>query len=403
MKFEFRAKKMDGGEISGEKEAADEYELARELKKDGYILIDFKKTGEKFLDFSFLRFGFGGVSLGEKMVFTRNLAVMISAGLPITRALEVLMRQTKGKRFREIISGISSSIKKGRNLSDSLSDYKKVFSTLYVAMVKVGEKSGGLDKALRLVAQQLENDHNLRRKVKGAMVYPVIVIVAMLLIGVLMLIYVVPTLVSTFEELGVELPASTRFVIWLSRVLVDRPFVIIGGFLAVVLVLTLVFRSQKTKKRMSGLVLKLPLFGPLVKKLNSARTTRTLASLISAGVGIVESLAVTATVVQNESYKRILRLAGEEVKKGSSITTPFREAEKVYPPLVAEMIAVGEETGKLSEMLEKLAEYYEEEVAETTKNMATVIEPLLMILIGIFVGFFAISMFKPMYSMMGAL
>ncbi|MFC1751697.1 type II secretion system F family protein, partial [Patescibacteria group bacterium] len=273
----------------------------------------------------------------------------------------------------------------------------------YSAIVKSGEMSGKLHESLGLVADQMERDFRLKRKVRGAMTYPVIVVLAMIIIGILMLIYVVPTLVSTFEGMGVELPASTRLVIWFSNSLIANSIFFIVGLATLIIGFYFFSKTEISRRIMGTVFIKTPIISSLVRKINAARTARTLSALLGSGVDIIESIDVTIEVVQNYHYKKVLRNAKAEIKKGLMISKSFKKAEDIYPPLVGEMIAVGEETGKLSEMLDKLAGFYESEVNETTKDMATIVEPVLMLFIGAVVGFFAISMMKPMYSMMGGI
>ncbi|MDD5032950.1 MAG: type II secretion system F family protein [Candidatus Pacebacteria bacterium] len=399
--FKFTAKNLNGSSLNGAREAEDKFDLGRKLKAEGYMLVECseEKTGRKAA--SFFSGILGGVPLEEKMIFTRNLAVMISAGLPLARALKVLTKQAKSKKFKDALSDISDMLSKGKPLHESLDKYPKIFSHLYVAMVKAGERSGKIDGALKLVAQQLENDFILKRKVRGAMIYPAILVCAMVAIGILMLIYVVPTLVSTFDELGVDLPASTQVIVWLSNSLISNSFVILVFAVILFLAAVWLLRMPAVKKGIDFSFLYLPIISPLVRKINSARFARTLSSLISSGVDILEAFDMTAGVTQNFYYKKIIASAKQEIQKGSSISAPFKQADNVFPPLIGEMISVGEETGKLSEMLLQIAEFYEGEVSEATKDLATVIEPVLMVIIGAVVGFFAISMIKPMYSMMG--
>lgn len=353
--------------------------------------------------FNFLTFNFGLIKLSEKMLFFRNLSVMIGAGLTVSRALDVLERQVKNKAFKKIIKEIHADITKGNSISASMAVHKKIFPKFAVAMMKSGERSGKMDESLSLIADQMEKEHQLKKKVKGAMIYPSIVLTAMLIIAVLMFIYVVPTLVSTFDELGVELPTSTKIIIWISSSIINHSILIIIVFLVLVSSFVMIFRTEKFKKLLSTVCLNLPIVTPLVQKINSARTARTLSSLSSSGVEILEAIDVTADVVQNFHYKKVLREAREEIKKGSRISSVFKKYEKIYPPLVGEMIAVGEETGKLPNMLLKLAIFYESEVSETTKNLTVIVEPILMIIIGVAVGFFAVSMITPMYSVMGGI
>jgi len=400
--FSYRAKKMSGEEKGGIREAKDRFELARLLRQEEYSLISFKEKKEKKKPiFNFA--GLMGVSVSDKMVFSRNLGVMISAGLALTRALDILSRQTKNKKFKKIILVLIESVQKGVPLSEAMKIYPNVFPPFFIAMVRVGEESGKLSESLKLVAEQLERDHVLTRKIKGALIYPTIIIIVMIVIGILMLLYVVPTLISTFKELNVELPMSTQIIIFTSDFLTNHPLSVIGIFLVLLFIFPWLARTERGKRLLSTVSLHLPLFSTIVKKINSSRTSRTLASLIDSGVNIIEALSITKDVLQNHRYKQVLENAKVDVQKGAPISESFKKASNLYPILVGEMMAVGEETGKLSEMLNRLAVFYEEEVAEATKDMTTVIEPVLMIIIGAIVGFFAISMIKPMYSMMSGI
>ena len=399
-KYKFKAKKMDGEEIEDVREAEDEFALGRDLRKENFILIDFEEEGKK-RKFDLRAINIGSVPFSERMMFTRNLSVMVDAGLPISRAMNVLIRQAKNKKFKKILDTVKESVSKGKPLSDSMAEHRSVFPRLYTAMVKSGETSGTLPRSLGLIADQMERDFKLKRKVRGAMMYPAIVVLAMICIGILMLIYVVPTLVSTFESIGMELPASTRLIIWFSNSLVANSIFFVIGLTILIVGFYFFSKTEVSRKMMSVISLKIPIISSLVCKINTARTARTFSALLGSGVDIIESIDVTIEVVQNYQYKKVLKSAKVEIKKGSMISESFKKAEHIYPPLVGEMIAVGEETGKLAEMLTKLADFYESEVNETTKDMATIIEPVLMIFIGGAVGFFAISMIKPMYSMVG--
>ncbi len=404
MHFTYYAKKVSGEEMKGVMDAKNHFDLAKILRTQNYFLVSCKSESESkkkkiFCLPSFLM----RVSASEKIFFSRNLSVMISAGISVDRALEIFNKQTKNKKFKNIINSISNNIKKGNSLSESMKSYPTVFPPVFIAMVKAGEESGNLSGSLGLIAEQLERDYVLVKRIKGALIYPAIIISAMILIGILMFIYVVPTLVSTLKELGVELPLSTRIVIAVSDFFVHNLIlmIIIAGLAGIII--SGFFRSSKGKILTGAVLLRIPLISTLVKKINSSRTSRTLASLIKSGVNMVEALSITKDVIENFYFKKIIEQAKNDIQKGIPVSESFKKADKFYPILVGEMMAVGEETGKFSEMLLRLADFYEEEIAETTKNMSTIIEPILMIIIGAAVGFFAIAMIKPMYSMVGGL
>jgi len=405
MLYQYKAKKITGEEISGTMEAADKIALARNLRERGFITTNINEKDRSSKTYSFLsglsKFGF--VSGADRIMFAKNLGVMISAGLSITRALEILSRQTKNKAFSRTIVSLMNDTKKGDSLSDAMKKFPKIFSKLFIAMVKTGEESGKLSESLQLAGLQIEKDYALMKRVKGAMMYPSIILVAMVLIGIFMFIYVVPTLVSTFKELNMNLPFSTKIIIFISDSITKHTLLFVFSFLTVIVLAVWFLRTEKGKILIGNIFLKVPLISPIVKKINSARTSRTLASLISSGVNVVDALSITRDVLQNKKYKEVLTTAISDVQKGVPVSISFKSATKLYPVLLGEMIAVGEETGKISEMLERVAIFYEEEVAEATKNMSTVIEPILMIFIGGAVGFFALSMIKPMYSMMNGI
>ena len=403
-KFSYRAVKAGGEEISGSKDAKDRYELAEELRKQGYTLTSYKeeKAGGGVSFISKLQV-ITTVSISEKMIFARNMGVMVGAGVSMVKALEILSRQTKNKKFSNTLLSLATEIRKGRPLSEAMAGYPKIFSSLFCSMVRAGEASGKLEESLKLVSQQLERDHDLKRKVKGAMMYPAIIVMAMILIGILMMIYVVPTLTSTFNELGVELPTSTKFIIATSNFFASQSLLAVGLVLATVGAFAYFVRSAPGKKLVSTVSLYIPVISGLVKKMNSARTVRTFGSLIGSGVEVLEALEITEEVIQNNHFKEVIKGARTNIQKGRPISETFIANEKLYPILVGEMMAVGEETGKLSEMLERLAEFYEGEVSAQTKDLSTIIEPILMVLIGAVVGFFAISMITPLYSSLGNL
>lgn len=403
-KYLYTAKSFKGEIKSGALEAKDEHQLATILRQEGYILI--KTTLEektikerKFeLDIS----GILGVPLVEKMMFTRNLRVMISAGLSLPRALRTLSEQSKSKKFKEALLEIVEEIVKGKSFSGSLSKYPDIFSELFCSMVKVGEEAGTLEEVLKILTKQMEREYELKSKIKGAMIYPLVIISAMIGIGILMLIMVVPKLAETFEELAIELPPTTKLVITLGVFLADFWYLIPLIILTLFFLWRMISKTKKGGKLINALALKIPIVSPIVRKTNSAYTVRTLASLIASGVPIVRSLEITSGALGNIYYKEAIAEAAERVRKGAKLSEALRAYQNIYPLLVISMIEVGEETGQTSDILEKLADFFEEEVTNATKNLSAVIEPVLMLIIGAIVGFFAISMVQPMYSMLGA-
>ena len=404
--YRYFAKSLKGEEKSGIAEVKDEKQLSKSLREQGFILIkaelekDDKKRASSFFKggrfFSFL----GRVSLTEKLMFTRNLQVMVAAGLPLPRALETLALQTKSKKFKETLLNISEEIIKGKNFSDSLTRHSDIFSELFQNMIKVGEEAGNLEEVLKILSRQIERENELKSKIKGALMYPAVIVLAMVGIGILMLVMVVPKLAETFEELNIELPFTTKIVIGLGTFLTEKWFLAILIIAAFFFFFWLFLKTKQGKKTIDALTLKIPIVSPLIKKTNSAYTVRTLSSLITAGVPIIRSLNIVAGTLGNIYYKTALLQAVEKVKKGEKLSEALEPYKKIYPLIVIQMLKVGEETGETSKILSQLADFFEEEIMYATKNLTSVIEPILMLIVGAMIGFFAISMVQPMYSML---
>ena len=404
MRFNYKAIATDGKKISGEQEAQDKFDLARQIKSKGSILISAKEADKgvyAFVD-AFEEF-FSRVKMREKIILAKNMSTMIKAGLSLSRTLNILKRQTKNKKLKTILSSIAEEVNKGGSLSSGMAKFPKVFSPLFVSMVKAGEESGSITESLLVVGSQMEKSYTLRKKIRGALIYPGIIISALVVVGILMLMFVVPTLTSTFKELKVELPISTQIIIFISDFLRVNIFLTLSSIVLAITLIVLFFRTKIGKRIFDYSILRIPLIGTLVKKTNSARTTRTLSSLLSSGVDIVEALSITEEVLQNSYYKEVIRDAQKNIQKGIPLSRVFLEAENIYPMLVGEMVEVGEETGKLTDMFLEIATFYEKDVDEATKNMATIIEPFLMIIVGTIVGFFAVSMISPTYSLLSSI
>ncbi len=404
--FTYKAKRSDGEVYKGEKDANDRFELYKMLKESGEEVLDVqeKNSSSMFSKGMTINLPFmHSIKMQDKINFARNLSSMISAGLAMSRALSVMERQTKNQELKKVLVSLQKDISEGKTLSQAMSSYKNVFSALFISMVSAGEQSGSLAESLKIVGIQMDKTFALQRRVKGAMMYPGIILSAMVIIAVLMLTFIVPTLMKTFTELNVQLPASTRFVLFISNALRDNGILVLIGFVILVGLFIMFKRSKNGKYTIDYLVLKIPVIGEIVKEVNSARTARTLSSLLSSGVDVVESVRITADVIQNVHYKDILKVAGEAIEKGEPISKIFTQNEKYYPLFLGEMMNVGEETGKIGEMLLGVANFYEEDVDQKTKDMSTIIEPFLMVIIGGAVGFFAISMISPMYSLVNVI
>lgn len=402
--FLYSAAKQSGETVRGELSAEDERALSRLLKAQGLLLIEAKTKGKTVganFDIGELVSRVRPVGLLDKMFFTRNLAVMVSAGLTLTRSLDALAQETTNKKFKKILTSVNTSVTQGKTLAESLKLHESTFGTLFTNMIEVGETTGKLTLVLKLLANQMKKDYDLKKRVRGAMMYPAIIVTVLMGVGAMMMIYIIPTLSETIKSLGVSLPLSTRFIIGMSDFMVHYALWLLIG---VGIFVTLIWRLLKTKRGKDAfgkIIIRVPLFGPIVKKFNCARFARTLAYLITSGVPIVRSLEITASVLGNPLFQEATKKAAEEIQKGKQLNAILANYPKIFQPLFIQMIKVGEETGKVSSLLLRLALFFEEDVNNTTKNLSTVIEPILMVVIGVIVGFFAVSMLQPIYSSLG--
>ena len=399
MRFKYKAIKNSGKKYEGVTESQNKFSLYNELKIEGIMLISAEEQSKKNL-WRYLFGFFGGVSTAQKISFAKNLSAMTKAGLSLSRALSVIERQSSNVRFKNIVEGINLEIKKGKTLSEAFKNYPNIFSDLFVFMTKAGEESGSLSSALANVALQMDKTYRLQRKIKGALIYPAVIVSVMIIVGILMFVFVVPGITQTFKDLNTELPFSTKVIIFISDFLTNHWFLSIIAILALVSGLYFALKTPSGKKLRDYVVIKLPLVGDLIKEANSARMARTLSSLLSAGVPVAKSIEITKDIIGNYYYRKVLDEARKVVEKGENISGVFVKNPELYPTFVGEMMGVGEETGNLGPMLLEVAIFYEIDVEERTKDLSTIIEPVLMVIIGAAVGFFALSMVTPIYSVM---
>jgi len=401
-KYSYIAKGYNGETKTDEAVAKDEKSLAQQLRGEGFLVTSIsliedekeKKSGKNFLD------NFISIPLKEKMIFAKNLGIMIASGLTVSRALSNLALQTENKAFKKILTDVFDETQSGNSFSDSLAKYPDVFGDLFINMVRVGETAGNLDEVLGIIAVQLEKEHELKSKVKGAMVYPAVILTVMFCIGIIMLVFVLPKLTAVFKDISAELPVMTKVVIGISDVLRNNSLAVGIGFVIFAIFMQYFLRQEIGKKALSWVSINFPLFSPLIKQTNCARFARIYSSLLKSGVGAVEALKIISRTLTNYYYQKALLGSVEDIQKGVSLSKVLSENEKIFPILVSQIVQVGEETGKTETVLLQLAEFYEAEVDQITKNMSAIIEPLLMVIIGVAVGFFAVAMLMPMYSMM---
>lgn len=393
----------DGATYEGTMEAPDRFAVYARVKAEGGEIVSVRQASGVMGWLRMVNERFSTVKEVDKIIFARNLAAMLGAGLSLARCLGAMERQTKSPKLKYIVRSVSGSVRKGGALHEALAQHPHTFSALFIAMVHAGEEGGKLPDALQSIAVQMDKSYKLKKKVKGALLYPGVVLTAMVGIGFLMMTEVVPTLKQTFDELGVNLPPTTQAVIAASDFLVKHTLVALAGVLLVVVGFVYALRTPQGKRLFDNFILRLPAVGSIVKEVQSARFARTLSSLLGSGVSIVDSLTITSEVVGNVYHRDVVLAARAVVEKGEAMSSIFNLHEDLYPPLVGEMMAVGEETGELSTMLTRVADFYESEVEQKTKDMSTIIEPFLMLFIGAGVGFFALAMIAPIYSLSDAI
>ncbi len=346
----------------------------------------------------------GRVKTKQLMVFTRQLATLQDAGLAIVRGLHVLQRQEKNPQMYTAITGIAEAVQSGSTLSESMAQYPKVFSTFYVNMVKAGETSGALQTVLTRLAEFMEKSQKIKNKVKGAMVYPIVVMVMALIILTVLMVFVIPKFKEIFEDLlqGKALPPLTQFVIGMSSLVAERGLYLLGGIAVFVVLVKLLMKTSRGRRIMDILRLKAPVFGQLVRKSAIANFTRTLGTLLTGGVPILQALNIVKEVTNNAVLADAVAQVHDSVKEGETIVTPL-EASGVFPSMVVSMIQVGEETGALPEMLMKIAETYDDEVDTAVEAMTSIIEPIMIIFLAVVVGTIVIAMFMPLVTIIGSL
>ena len=397
--YTYRGTNRAGSSVSGVMQAASKSELQNLLRRQQ---ITPTKMSQKGKEFNLPTFG-GGVNAKELAIFTRQFSVMIDAGLPLVQCLEILAGQQENQTFQKVLAGTRGSVEGGATLSAAMRQYPKVFDALYVNMVEAGETGGILDTILQRLSTYIEKNVKLQRAVKSALVYPVGVLSVAAGVIILLLWKVVPIFATLFAGLGVDLPLPTKIVIMLSN-FVGSIFglLIVVAFAGIVVGLKVWYGTERGRYIIDATILRLPVLGILMRKIAVARFTRTLGTLISSGVPILEGLDITAKTAGNAVVERALRKVRRSLEEGKSLTEPLKDSE-VFPGMVTQMIAVGEQTGAMDAMLQKIADFYEEEVDAAVKDLLTALEPVMIVFLGLVVGGVVISMYLPLFSLIGKL
>ncbi|HXN25758.1 MAG TPA: type II secretion system F family protein [Candidatus Acidoferrales bacterium] len=397
--FTYRGVNRAGATVTGERTAATKAEATTSLKREQ---INISKLSEKGKEFNIPTFG-GGVDSKELAIFTRQFSVMIDAGLPLVQCLEILAGQQENKTFQKILNGVRASVEGGATLSTSMKQYEKVFDPLYYNMVEAGETGGILDTILQRLSSYIEKNVKLKRAVKSAAIYPTAVLGIAGGVIILLLWKVVPIFTTLFNGLGVDLPLPTRIVIMLSSFIGSiYGLLILVFFVGIVFAVKFWYGTPQGRYAIDSILLKLPMIGILLRKIAVARFTRTLGTLISSGVPILEGLDITARTSGNAVVERAITATRKAVEAGRSLVDPLKETN-VFPGMVTQMIGVGEQTGAMDAMLQKIADFYEDEVDASVKDLLTAMEPIMIVVLGVVVGGIVISMYLPLFSLIGKL
>jgi type IV pilus assembly protein PilC len=397
--YTYRGTNRTGAAVSGELAAGSKTELQNLLRRQQ---ITPSKMSEKGREFNVPTFG-GGVNAKELAIFTRQFSVMIDAGLPLVQCLEILASQQENKTFQKVLTNTRASVEGGATLSSAMRQSPKVFDGLYVNMVEAGETGGILDTILQRLSSYIEKNVKLQRAVKSALVYPVGVLTVAGGVIILLLWKVVPIFGTLFAGLGVDLPLPTKIVIAMSHFIGSYfGLLILIGFGASIFGIKVWYGTPAGRMAIDRIILKLPVIGILMRKIAVARFTRTLGTLISSGVPILEGLDITAKTSGNAVVEQALFKVRKALEEGKSLTDPLRDSA-VFPGMVTQMIAVGEQTGAMDAMLQKIADFYEEEVDAAVKDLLTALEPVMIVFLGVVVGGVVISMYLPLFSLIGKL
>lgn len=395
--YQWKGRTTGGEPVSGEMQVGSKAELIMSLRKKRVLLTSAKeKTRSKGLGWG------GGVSTKDLAVFTRQFSTMINSGLPLVQCLDILSKQAEKDKFRKIISSTMRDVESGSTLADALSKHPAVFGDLYVNMVEAGEAGGVLDVILGRLATYLEKMNNLKRKVKAAMAYPAVVFLVTIAATIFMLVFIIPTFANLYSDFGSELPGPTRIVMALSNFVTTRWWLLLGCVFGLGYGTKKYYDTKKGKAHIDRLMLKIPVLGQVLLKSSIARFTRTLGTLVSSGVPILEGLDITGKAAGNSVVKDAVMKTRASISSGQTIAGPLREAE-IFPPMVVQMISVGEETGALDEMLSKIADFYDEEVDAAVDTMTSIIEPVMIVLMGGVVGGMLVAMYLPMFKLVGVI
>ncbi len=405
-KFEYLVKDTTGRDMRGTQEAADANSLVQDFHEKGYVIVKINemKEASKFFSVSTSSsFGKGRkVKLEEQVVFSRQLATMINAGVPLVQSLDILAQQMDNPAFQKIALSLKFSVEGGRSFSESLGDHTKVFSPLFINMVRAGESSGKLDEILDRISSYLEKTNTLIKKVKAALVYPAVVSGFAFIITYAMFTFVIPKFAEIFDTLGAQLPLPTRIAISISYFLQSNSLFVIGSLVVIIILSKMLLKTPQGRLWFDRTKLSVPVFGPLMLKVAVSKFTRTLSTLVRSGVPILPSLEIVSKTAGNKQIEVVIDDLRNSVKEGGGISEPLLRSP-FFPPMVSQMIAIGEETGQMEQMLGKIADFYDQQVDTAVTGLTSLIEPFIIIFLGGVIGGIVISLFLPILTLTQAI
>ncbi|AFK86960.1 MULTISPECIES: type II secretion system F family protein [Thermoanaerobacterium] len=395
--YTYKVKDMDGNLITGTMELDTLSSCVDSLKQKNYYILDVKEKVEKKDIFESINSS-RKVKVKDIAVFCRQFSVLINAGIPIVASLATLSEQLENKRLKKALNEVYEDVQKGKTLSESMRKHPDAFPMLLFNMIEAGEVSGTLDKVLNEMAEHFEKENNLNQKIKSALAYPAIVSIVAVLVVIFLVTNVLPTFVGMFKNAGAQLPMPTLILLGLSDSIAHYWYIYLGNFVFLIFLLLRTIKTDRGKELFDFLMLKMPIFGPLNVKIITSRFTRTLSTLIGSGIPLMESLLVVEKVVGNTVVANGLKKAEEEIKRGNGLALPLKKID-IFPPMVIQMIKVGEDSGSLDSILKKTADFYDSEVDTAVSQMTTLIEPLIIVFLASIVGFIVVSIVMPMFQM----
>lgn len=403
--FIYRALNKEGHQQNGEVQAESRDMAIEYLQREKLTLLFLEKAGyikKKQFSFINLLFSGGGINASDKMFLTRHLSAILKSGISLSEALEILSEDTIKPFLKKILSDAKINLERGQPLSATMESYNKYFSPVFIGLIKAGEMAGTLEETLEGLGEQLHRDYEMKKKVQSALIYPAILLSASLLIVILLLTFIMPRLTKALLQAKVSLPWITRFLIGLSQIFSSNPVITVLIFILLLIFVFLFAKSEFGKKNIIRVLEKAPISGNLIKKLALVRFSRTFRNLLRSGISAFESLDITAKTIGIQSYEKALSDIREGIKKGANISDSFKDRKEFFPQLVISIIAVGEKTGTLERSLETIADYYDEEADRILKNIVSLIEPALLVVMGIVIAGIALSILLPIYQLVSS-